>query len=89
MKISFIIVAFNAAGSLNALLEDLLAQTIPHEQIEALLVDSASTDATRAIMLDFANAAPFEVKVLNPEAKIEGGVDKKSGKKYYTLYYEG
>lgn len=33
--------------------------------------------------------ADFEVKVLNPEAKIEGGVDKKSGKKYYTLYYEG
>lgn len=31
----------------------------------------------------------FEVKVLNPEAKIEGGVDKKSGMKYYTLYYEG
>ena len=33
--------------------------------------------------------ADFEVKVLNPEAKIEGGVEKKSGKKYYTLYYEG
>ena len=33
--------------------------------------------------------ADFEVKVLNPEAKIEGGVDKKSRKKYYTLYYEG
>ena len=33
--------------------------------------------------------ADFEVKVLSPEAKIEGGVDKKSGKKYYTLYYEG
>ena len=33
--------------------------------------------------------ADFEVKVLNPEAKIEGGFDKKSGKKYYTLYYEG
>lgn len=31
----------------------------------------------------------FEVKVLNPTAKIEGGIDKKSGKKYYTLYYEG
>lgn len=31
--------------------------------------------------------ADFEVKVLNPEAKIEGGVDKKSGMKYYTLYY--
>ena len=31
----------------------------------------------------------FEVKVLNPEARIEGGFEKKSGKKYYTLYYEG
>ena len=29
------------------------------------------------------------MRVLNPEAKIEGGVDKKSGKKYYKLYYEG
>lgn len=31
----------------------------------------------------------FEVKVLNPEAQIEGGFDKKIGKKYYTLYYKG
>ena len=31
----------------------------------------------------------FEVKVLNPEARIEDGFDKKSGKKYYMLYYEG
>lgn len=76
MKISFIIVAFNAAGSLNALLEDLLAQTIPHEQIEALLVDSASTDATRAIMLDFARNAPFEVKVLdNPKRWLASGIN--------------
>lgn len=29
----------------------------------------------------------FEVKVLNPTAKIECGVDKKNGKKYYTLYF--
>lgn len=76
MKISFIIVAYNAAGSLNALLEDLLAQTIPHEQIEALLVDSASTDATRAIMLDFARNAPFEVKVLdNPKRWLASGIN--------------
>lgn len=31
----------------------------------------------------------FEVTVLNPDDKIEEGFDKKSGKKYYTLYYEG
>ncbi len=76
MRISFIVVAYNAAGSLGALLEDLLAQTIPHEQIEALLVDSASTDATRAIMLDFAKATPFEVKVLdNPKRWLASGIN--------------
>ena len=76
MRISFIVVAYNAAGSLGALLEDLLAQTIPHEQIEALLVDSASSDATRAIMLDFAKATPFEVKVLdNPKRWLASGIN--------------
>ena len=76
MKISFIVVAYNAAGSLGALLGDLLVQTIPHEQIEALLVDSASTDATRAIMLDFAKATPFEVKVLdNPKRWLASGIN--------------
>ncbi len=29
----------------------------------------------------------FEVKVLNPNAEIEKGVDKASGKEYYTLYF--
>ena len=76
MRISFIVVAYNAAGRLGALLEDLLVQTIPHEQIEALLVDSASTDATRAIMLDFAKATPFEVKVLdNPRRWLASGIN--------------
>ena len=75
-KISFIIVAYNAAGSIGALLEDLLAQTVAHEQIQALLVDSASTDATRQIMLDFAKDAPFEVKVLdNPKRWLASGIN--------------
>ena len=76
MKISFIIVAYNAAGSIGALLEDLLAQTVANEQIQALLVDSASTDATRQLMLDFAKAAPFEVKVLdNPKRWLASGIN--------------
>lgn len=29
----------------------------------------------------------FEVKVLNPDADIESGVDDLSGKRFYTLYY--
>lgn len=76
MKISFIIVAYNAADSMGALLEDLLAQTIDRRQIQALLVDSASTDATRALMLDFAKEAPFEVKVLdNPRRWLASGIN--------------
>ena len=46
-KISFIVVAYNAAQSLDALLGDLLAQTVDPRQLEALLVDSASTDRYR------------------------------------------
>lgn len=76
MRISFIIVAYNAAGSIGALLDDLLAQTIPAAQIEALLVDSASTDATAQIMRDFAARAPFEVKVLsNPKRWLASGIN--------------
>ena len=75
-KISFIIVAYNAAGSLGALLDDLRSQTIACEQIQALLVDSASTDATRQIMLNFAKDAPFEVKVLdNPKRWLASGIN--------------
>jgi len=75
-KISFIVVAYNAAGSLGALLEDLLSQTVKHEQIEALLVDSASSDATRALMLDFAKTAPFDVRVLdNPKRWLAAGIN--------------
>lgn len=33
--------------------------------------------------------ANFEVKVLNPDARIEKGVDKATGEMYYTLYYQG
>jgi len=75
-KISFIIVAYNAAGSIGALLDDLLAQTIESSQIEALLVDSASSDSTRAIMLDFAKKAPFDVRVLdNPKRWLAAGIN--------------
>lgn len=76
MKISFIVVAYNAAGSLGALLDDLLAQTVPAGQIEALLVDSASTDGTRALMLGFAKTAPFETQVLdNPKRWLASGIN--------------
>jgi len=76
MKISFIVVALNAAASLPALLDDLRAQTLPPEQIEVLLVDSASGDHTLAVMREFAANAPFDVKILsNPKKWLASGIN--------------
>ena len=76
MKISFIVVAYNAAQCLGDLLGDLLRQTLPAAQLEALLVDSASTDDTAAIMRRFAGGAPFPVKILsNPRRWLASGIN--------------
>ena len=76
IRISFIIVAYNAGQCLDALLDDLLAQTIPPEQLELLLVDSASTDDTAAHMQAFARRAPFPVRLLeNPRRWLASGIN--------------
>ena len=76
MKISFIIVALNAADSLALLLDDLRAQTLPPEQIELLLVDSMSTDGTLQVMRRFSSEAPFDVKILsNPKRWLASGIN--------------
>jgi len=76
MKISFIVVAYNAEKCLGALLEDISRQTIPKEQIELLLVNSASSDKTPVIMQAFAHDAPFEVKLLqNPKRWLASGIN--------------
>lgn len=76
MKISFIVVAYNAENCLGALLGDLAAQTLPPGQIEAILVDSASQDGTAEIMRAFAQSAPFEVKLLqNPRRWLASGIN--------------
>ena len=76
MKISFIVVALNAGGCLGLLLNDLRAQTLPPEQIELLLVDSASRDNTLEVMNAFAASAPFDVKILhNPKKWLASGIN--------------
>lgn len=52
--ISVGIVAYNEEHTLPRLLKQLCAQDFPHENIEVVLVDSNSTDATRACMEQFA-----------------------------------
>lgn len=74
--VSFAVVALDAREPLKDLLSDLAAQDYPPERIEALLVDSASTDGTRALMEAFAREAPMRVRVLeNPKRWLAPGIN--------------
>lgn len=52
--VSLCVIARNEEDYLPALLDDVLAQTFPHDRIEVVLVDGASVDGTRSVMERFA-----------------------------------
>ena len=53
IKVSFIVIALDAASTLDALFDCLKKQTYPHNLIEVILVDSDSHDKTKEKMLLF------------------------------------
>ena len=55
------------------------------EEVTVVAKAASRKPVTRMNVLCLGN--DFEVKVLNPNAEIEKGVDKTSGKEYYTLYF--
>lgn len=74
--VSFIVIAYNAGNRLNSLIEDLKKQSYNHNNIEVILVDSASTDNTKEVMNDFkdSNNDFINVKVLdNPKKVLPSG----------------
>ena len=72
MIVSFIIVAYNAEKVLKSCLDCLKKQTYPHNEIEVILVNSASSDKTKEIMKDFQKDSNdfLRVLVLENEKKI-------------------
>lgn len=54
MTVSLGVVAYNEASVIQAILQDIATQDYPHERMELLLVDSASTDDTRSKLEEFA-----------------------------------
>ena len=58
-KFTFITIAYNEEAYLGQLLNDLKNQDYPHNDIEVILVDSASTDSTKDIMNSFYNDNDF------------------------------
>lgn len=78
--VSIGIIARNEEKSLGNLLADIAVQDFPHERIEIILVDSASTDKTKALMQEFAeinredNLGFAEINILdNPKVTIPCG----------------
>ena len=54
MFITLCVIAYNEEKTIRAILDDIVNQDFNHNDIEVLLVNSASTDNTRQIMIDFA-----------------------------------
>ena len=72
MKVSFIVVAYNAGNKLENLLKDLEKQDYNHDDIEIILVDSNSSDNTKDVMMKFKNSSKSfsKISVLDNPKKI-------------------
>ena len=53
LVVSVVVVAYNEESCIGGVLSDLAAQNYPHEKIEVILVDSASSDGTKHEMIGF------------------------------------
>lgn len=76
LKVSFVVIALNAAATLDALFECLKNQTYLHRNIEVILVDSISQDNTKEKMLRFKDSNNDFDKVLvldNPKRTLPCG----------------
>lgn len=72
-KLSIGIIAYNEEAFLPNLLDDMKAQKYPHELMEILLIDSCSTDGTKAVMEKFQkeNHDFYNIQVLDNPKKIQ------------------
>ena len=77
MLVSFCVIAYNEEKYLGSLFQDILNQDYDHKHIEVVLVDSMSTDTTKAMMNEFAKKYEnefFGIKVAdNPKKKQSSG----------------
>jgi len=58
-EISVVICTHNQAGYLNKSLDSLVSQTLPQERFEVIVVDNASRDHTKDVLLNFAALQNF------------------------------
>jgi len=76
VKVSIVIVARNEERYLGKCLESLQSQLYPHNLLEVMLVNSASTDRTLQIMEDFSRNSDIAAKIYeNPNGDTPGGMN--------------
>lgn len=76
MTVSFCVIAYNEEKALPSLFSDIRRQDYPHEEMEIVLVNSMSTDATRQLMENFSyedNGFQRVVVLDNPKGKQASG----------------
>ena len=74
MKITIGVVAYNEGNNLPFLLQDIEAQSYPHENIEVVLADSMSTDDTRKVMQEWQKKKKdtfLDIKIIENPGKIQ------------------
>lgn len=71
LRLSVIVPIYNEERFIEACVDSLLRQDFPHEQMELLLVDGASTDATPKLLAQLAAAHPGLIRVLNNPKRIQ------------------
>ena len=76
-SVSIIVPCYNEQATIRKLLEAIYAQTYPQQNLEVVIADGISTDATRAEIIFFANAHPnLAIKVVdNPKRHIPAGLN--------------
>ncbi len=70
ISVSIIIPMYNAAGFVGRCLESVVQQDYPAEQIEVIVVDGASTDASAAIVQNFIRDNPHVRLLPNPMRRV-------------------
>jgi cellulose synthase/poly-beta-1,6-N-acetylglucosamine synthase-like glycosyltransferase len=63
-RLTVIVPVRNEAANIGYLLEDLTFQTYPHELIEVIVANDGSTDDTEARVRDWAEYAPYRLRLL-------------------------
>jgi len=78
--VSVIIPAFNAAGTLRKCLKALLEQSVPPNQLEIIVVDDGSSDATADILREFPAVRSFSQRNQGPSVARNLGISKARGR---------